>query len=512
MNNLFRIPIKLSLLGLLLSMVCGAASGQTASEDRQVLSLSECLHIAMMKNHSRPASQFAVAMAEAEHRQALAGYWPQVIAKGGAEEMSSSPNFVYPASSMYIPAQTVEIPGGSATVTVPANAFGPGFPPVAVQMPVAFPGQTVTTNTQLFPIPAQNVKLMNPTTESISGEFKWLLFDGGMRKGYSEQSLAGVSVAKAEARRTDLEVTESVIQLYYGAVLARQLHQLGQDTLDRMEATLQMTESLYKDGTGTVNKTDYLDNKVMAETVRSIVAPLEANQASAEAALAYTMGLPWKSSVVPKDETVPFNAYGGNLDDLVSTAYEFNPDWKELDAGLQALEGEEKTAASGYFPKIGLKGELHKRWNAYDGGLSTPQNKQGWSVDLGVEFPIFDGFLTREKVAEARAKINQLKEKKLLLSEGLGLQLRSMFLDLEANEKVVKATEDAAAAAKDDTELTLRGYQTGLVETEKVIRAQLQEALVTASRDKAIYDHIALQSKIELTVGKSVQSELEPGH
>ena len=214
------------------------------------------------------------------------------------------------------------------------------------------------------------------------------------------------------------------------------------------------------------------------------------------------MGLPWKSSVVPKDETVPFNAYGGNLDDLVSTAYEFNPDWKELDAGLQALEGEEKTAASGYFPKIGLKGELHKRWNAYDGGLSTPQNKQGWSVDLGVEFPIFDGFLTREKVAEARAKINQLKEKKLLLSEGLGLQLRSMFLDLEANEKVVKATEDAAAAAKDDTELTLRGYQTGLVETEKVIRAQLQEALVTASRDKAIYDHIALQSKIELTVSR----------
>jgi len=214
--------------------------------------------------------------------------------------------------------------------------------------------------------------------------------------------------------------------------------------------------------------------------------------------------------VIPKDETVPFNPYSGNLDDLVSTAYEFNPDWSEIDAGLKAFEGERATAASGYFPKIGLKGELHKRWNSYGGGLSTSNNKDGWSVDLGVEVPIFDGFLTRERVAEARAKINQLKEKKLLLAEGLGLQLRSMFQDLGASEKVVQATQDADTAAKDDAELTLRGYQTGLVATEKVIRAQLQEALVTAAHDKAVYDHMALQARIDLMVGKSVQAELNP--
>jgi outer membrane protein TolC len=147
-------------------------------------------------------------------------------------------------------------------------------------------------------------------------------------------------------------------------------------------------------------------------------------------------------------------------------------------------------------------------WNSYDGGLVTSNNTQGWSVDFGVEIPIFNGFLTREKVAEARAKINQLKEKKLLLAEGLGLQLRSMFLNLEANEKVVKAEQDASASAKDDTDLTWRGYQSGLVATEKVIRAQLQEALVTAARDKAEYDHLALQAGIDLVVGKSVEDAL----
>jgi adenosine/AMP kinase len=35
----------------------------------QVLTLDDCLRIAMEKNHQRPASRFAVAMAEAQHRQ-----------------------------------------------------------------------------------------------------------------------------------------------------------------------------------------------------------------------------------------------------------------------------------------------------------------------------------------------------------------------------------------------------------------------------------------------------------
>jgi outer membrane protein TolC len=472
-------------LFLLVLQLLGATAsyGQaTAVGERQTLSLNACLQIAMEKNHSRPASQFAVAAAEAQHRQSLAAYWPQVTFKGGITQLDQARNFVFPASTMSIPAQSVSI-------------FG----------------QTATTSAQTFPIPAQTVKLLNPTTETVEGDFHWLLLDGGMRRGYREQALGGLDSARAESRRTDLELADSVIRLYYGAVLARQLRQIGDDTLERMEATLRVTESLYQNGSGTVNKTDYLDNKVMVETVRSMVAPLGKNEASAEAALAYTIGLSWKASVIPEDREVPFQAYAGNLDELVATTYEFNPDWAKIDAGLRALEGERLAAVSGHYPKVGLKGELYRWWNSYDGGISTPQNRSGWTVGLGVEIPLFDGFLTTAKVAEARARINQLKQRKLLLHEGLGLQLRDLFLELAAAEKVCRATGDALSAARDDRELTVRAYQSGLVSTEKVIRAQLQEALVDAAHYKAVYDHRALQSRIDLVVGRSVQAQLSSG-
>jgi len=476
----------------------------------RILSLEDCLRTAMDMNRRRPASQFALAMAEAQHRQALAGYWPQVNGKAGWFRLNESPNFIFPASTMYIPAQTLSVPGGTATVTVPANSFAPGFPPAAIQMPVAFPGQSITTTAQAFPIPQQNIKLMDPESFMASGNLTWLLFDGGMRKGYREQALGAVEAARADARRTDLEITDSVVRLYYGALLARQLHQVGKDTLARMEVTLDLTESLYQNGAGKVNKTDYLENVVTVETIRAMVAELARNEAAAEAALAYTMGMPWNASVRPSEEEVPYRPFAGNLEELVGAAYEFNTDWAKLEAGLKALDGALATARSGFYPKVALTGELHRWWNGYTAGMATAANKEGWTIGAGLEIPLFDGFLTRGRVAEAQARVAKLKQEKLLLQEGIGLQIRELFLGLEAAAKTYSATERAMTAARENRDLTSRAYQSELVETEKVIRAQLFEALMTAQYLKARYDLAAIQSQISLVVGKEIAGRVNP--
>ena len=121
------------LLLLLVFLLPSAGTTQSPAQNntdlQTTLSLSDCMRIAMERNHTRPASQMAIAVAEAQHRQALAAYWPQVTAQAGMDELSRSPNFIYPASTFYIPSESVAVPGGTALVTIPANAFGPGFPP-----------------------------------------------------------------------------------------------------------------------------------------------------------------------------------------------------------------------------------------------------------------------------------------------------------------------------------------------------------------------------------------------
>ena len=460
----------------------GSSTDDAEGASLTVAGLEECLETALQNNRRRPASRYAVEMAEAKHRQALAGYWPQIGFKGGFTRLDEGPNFQFPGSSM-------SIPGDSIPIKIPG--FGE-LPDIALD------------------VPQQDVKLMDRDSFTASVEATWLLYDGGMRRGYREQSGGLVDMMKQESRRTDLEIVDSVKRLYYGAVLAARLHQVGKDTLARMETTLRLTETMYKEGGGTVKKTDWLDNKVMVESLRSMVALLEKNELMARAALANTMGLSWNVSVKPADDEIPFAPFQGKLDDLVGAAYRFNPDWAKLEAGIRAAKGAIRTAESGHFPKLAVTGELHKWWNDYDAGLATDANEKGYSVGLGMEIPIFSGFLTKNKVAEARARLAEISEEKLLLKEGIGLQVRDTFLSLNAAEKSHQATLDAMDAAVENRDLNTRAYQHGLVETEDVIRAQLMEAMMSAQHYKARYDHVALRSQLHLVVGAQVLDALEP--
>lgn len=291
--------------------------------------------------------------------------------------------------------------------------------------------------------------------------------------------------------------------------MARQLRQVGGDTLARMEATLGLTETMYKEGSGKVKKTDYLDNKVMVDSLRSMVALLEKNEEMAQAALANTMGMSWRDSVRPADPEIAYEPVAGNLDAMVGNAYQFSPDWAKVEAGIQAAQGALKTARSGHYPKLAVTGEVHKWWNDYDNGLATRENREGWSVGVGLEFPLFEGFLIRNKISEAKAREAKIREEKILLQEGIGLMVRDTFMGLSAAQKSYGATLDAMKAAEENRDLNTRAYQNELVETEKVIRAQLVEALMTAQHLKTRYDNVALQSQLNLVIGSELWKRLQ---
>ena len=456
----------------MLMLLAGPAQSRDVQKKGEIqkVGLEACLKQALENNRRRPASKFALEMAEAQHRQALAGYWPRITAQGGYSRLDEAVNFNYPATT--------------------------------VTLPPALGGMSFTT-------PEQDVNVLNEKSYTASIEATWLLYDGGMRKGYSEQTQGLVDMMKQDVRRTDLEIIDSVKRFYWGAVLAQKLHKVGLDTLARMNATLNLTETMYKEGSGMVKKTDWLNNKVMVDTLKSMVALLEKNKLMARAALANIMGLSWDKSVYPEDTKMPFFPFDIDMGQIVEQAFAFNPDWAKVEAGLKALEGGLKTAKSGYHPKLALTGDLRKWWPENSGGLATPENEEGWTFGIGVEIPLFNGMLTKNKIAEARAAIGKIKEEQLLLKEGIGLQVRDIILSLSAAQKSCDASGNALTAATENRGLNVRAYQVELVETDDVIQAQLMEAMMAAQHYKAKYEHVALLSRLDLTVGTEVLKQIQ---
>ncbi len=444
------------------------------------LTLQNCIDLALQNNHARAVSRYSIEIAEAQHRQALSAYWPQVGIKATYSIMDEDPNYIFPGRTMSLQGMTI---------------------------PVNTPNGQIQLSS--LPIPEQNVKLMDRQNFIASLNATLPLYTGGQISSIVRQAEQGMRAAREESRRTDLQIIYDTTRYYYGAVLGRELLQIGRDTLVRMEVTLELTENLYTKGSGRVKKTDYLRNKTVVEWLRSAVSSLEANEKLAKAALTNSMGIPWNTPIDVAAGHLPFASARIDLQDVVSEAYRFSPDWARLEAGLKAADAKISEAGSGHLPKIGLFGNLTRIENSYDKGIVTPENRNSWTVGIGLELPLFNGLRTTNEVREAKARLQKLKEQQVLLREGIALQVKHLFIQLMKSQDQKASTEAAASSAEENRALNERAYQEELVETKDVIEAQLMESLMKAQHSKTLFDHLEARANLDFVVGKEISDRLD---
>lgn len=460
----------------LLSLASVAGPPRLAADDSTAvarLSLQECIEAAMHNSQTRPVSRLGVAIAEAQHRQALSAYWPRVTLTSSLSRRDEDPTYIFPEETEVYSFDLVGQPM-AATVTVPEK----------------------------------RIKLQDRVHLLSDVDLVLPLYTGGLRGAMRRQAAAGVAAAQQAARRTDLELVCDVRRMYFAAVLASNLEEVGQEALARLEVTLELTENLYQRGSGRVDKTDWLKHKVVVESLRGVVVQLESNYELACAALGNTMGLRWDHSVEPISPSVPYDPVDLDLQELVGTAYRFNPDWASLEAGLAAASAAVEEARSGRLPKLALVGNLEYIANSHDKGIVAPEEKRSWLVALGLEIPLFDGHLTRNRIAAARARLQRLEHQQLRLRDGLGLQVRAELLMLRRLQRQEQAQGAALEAAAANRSLNVRAYQDQLVEVQDVIQAQLMESFARALYEKVLYDHAETRARLERTVGTEIASHL----
>jgi outer membrane protein TolC len=428
-----------------------ARTGETGDTHLLNLTLRDCIDIAFQKSVMRGVSQDSIKIAEAQRSQALSANWPQLKLSMTAMRWDETPNFVF------------------------------------YYQPLTF-----------------DVKLMDRDLLTSTLSLIYPLYVGGKLSALQTQAKAGAAVSREEARRTDLQIVKDVKQYYYGHILAKKIHELGRETLERFEATEALTESLYQAGSGKVKKTDYLRNKMMTSTLRSVIEQMKSGEELSRSALANTMGLAWTTQIAVAEGDIPFQPYSGVLDGLVEKARQFNPQMMQVRLGLEAREAKIKEAKSGHLPIVAFFGDYTRLDNSYDGGITTDVNKKSWRIGLTLELPIFNGFRASSEVREARHRLEKLKKESLLLNEGLALMVKNAFLQIAGSQGQVMSLKEAVAMATENRELNERAYQQEMVETKDVIEAQLMEFVMNGLYLKALYEFQTHAGELEFIIGTSV--------
>jgi outer membrane protein TolC len=140
---------------------------------------------------------------------------------------------------------------------------------------------------------------------------------------------------------------------------------------------------------------------------------------------------------------------------------------------LRSAEEQLRGLKGGYLPRVSAFGSLD-----YDYGWKYNNGGGSYTAGALLQWDLWNGNLTRAKVAEAAANLESAREEQRKLLLALDLEAERARLDLGAARERLTVTSQAVAQATESAELTRARFDQGLALSTQLIDSET--ALVTA--------------------------------
>jgi outer membrane protein TolC len=229
--------------------------------------------------------------------------------------------------------------------------------------------------------------------------------------------------------------------------------------------------------------------------VRAKLSETGKNLKLAELALRMAMGLYTDASLKVAEvslEALPMNVW--RVEELKGRSLEKNIDLRTVDLGVKYMDSKQKSVSKEYFPKIGLFGN-------YVGPEDRFGNPNMWFVGVGLTMPLFDGFLTKSKVGEAKVQFQKVKGQKMLLESALSVQMDHLHTTLVELKERAAIIEASIKDSKERTQLAADGYASGIIEYEELLLAQKTEFELRAGYLQTLFLFQMTKAEIEFISG-----------
>jgi outer membrane protein len=200
--------------------------------------------------------------------------------------------------------------------------------------------------------------------------------------------------------------------------------------------------------------------------------------------LARTLGLKEQVQVDIKGKLPQEFAAAGDMNALWQEVLKTNPEIKKLDFDIAQSQTLIKAARGSYFPEVSLQAGSDVRHR--DLGGSKPE----WIAGVFMEYPFFEGGLTKAQVAKANSQSLQLLEKKRDRLNGIKVDLTTAWKDQENARQGVATTRQTVATNEEAYASAQALYRHGKAIGLDVLQAQVD---LTGSRFNLIRYAVAYE-------------------
>jgi outer membrane protein TolC len=291
------------------------------------------------------------------------------------------------------------------------------------------------------------------------------------------------------AKSQDLKLM--VAEAFVGVLRATRGLEVARSHVASLQAHARDVQNLYEQGM--VSRNDLLSAQVaLADAEQEAI---KAKNALDLARSAYNrlLGRPLHQQVT-LDDLQP-EAFGESLEVLTGRALSQRHELIALQAQIRALRQQARTIHAETGPQVALSGGYGYQENRY-------QVHEGqWSVNLGMQWKLFDGGVVRHKASATERKAAALQEQYDELKTQLALQVRQYWLDVQETRKRIRVTEKAISQAEENLKVNRDRYENGLSTNTEVLDAETLRTRSQFNHANAIYDAVLATLRLKRAVG-----------
>ena len=420
----------------------------------QKLSLSECIDLAIENNENLKNSILEEKISKALSNEYLSIGFPQINFDGGIKY-----NHEVPKSLLDI------------------SRFMPGVPE-GTEQEVQF-GQAYDGRVDLF--------------------VNQMIFNGSYFVGLSAAKEL-VKLSEKMTERNVIDIHESVSKAYYTTLNTKSRVDLVNSNIDRLDALLKQTKSLYENGF--VEKLDLDRIQVSFNNLKSEKIKADRLYDLSLAVLKFQIGI----SVDKKIELIEeFNEelVTAFTFDLNEFDYSKRIEYSILQTDKNLKFYELKNNRSQYLPQVYANYNYGYNTSASQSNIffESDRWKKFGTFGLQVIVPIFDGFLKRSRINQSKFKIEQVENQMLFLERSINLQINQSLAAYQNSKESLKIASENLVLAQDVYFASEKKYAQGVGSNLELIDSNNSLKIAQNQYYNSLYESIISIIDIKKTLG-----------
>jgi outer membrane protein TolC len=305
----------------------------------------------------------------------------------------------------------------------------------------------------------------------------------------------GLKSREIETDRMKSQVALDFTIAYLDLLESDKLLQVSREEVQQYEAHKKDTESRF--AAGVITKNEVLQADVTLADSRQRAVSADNLRSLRESRINSLLLRPLNEQVKPEEiKTSP--SAGLTLEEAWTSAEATSSRLKEIDQTIAVKEENIKALHAEYMPTFYLSGGYEYSENKY------MVHQDNWSAVAGVNVNLYSGGASNSRTGLARAELRSLKLSRDKMLDGIRLEVKGAYLDLQSSAQKMEVTRTAVAQAEENLRLQRLRYREGVGTATDVLDAVTLLTTAESNSWKALYGMKRAEASLLNAAGKDL--------